>query len=256
MRWLFALMLASPVWGGEIGPEGMDHLPLADVYVFGETHDNADHHLNQARGIASSKPRAVVWEMLDEAAAGRVIPGSAMADLDAQIGWTGSGWPEFSMYYPIFVAAGTAQHYGADVARDGLMRAMVGEIVIAGYGLDRALSPEDQAAREAEQAAAHCGMMPEDKLAGMVAVQRLRDAAIAKAVVQAMADTGGPVVVITGSGHARTDTGVPAVLRAVAPGLRVLSVGQIGGDPGGQAPFDLWIASEIPDGPDPCDAFR
>ncbi len=67
--------------------------------------------------------------------------------------------------------------------------------------------------------------------------QRLRDAALARAVVEAMAATGGPVAVITGNGHARRDQGMPAVLGRPHPTLRVLSIGQIEGAAGRVQPL-------------------
>ena len=73
---------------------------------------------------------------------------------------------------------------------------------------------------------AHCDALPEDMLPGMVAVQRLRDAVLARAVVRAMDDTGGPVAVITGNGHARRDWGMPAMLARAAPDLDVWVLGQ------------------------------
>lgn len=256
MRWLLPFVLAAPAWGGEIQPAALDTLPEAEVYVLGEVHDNAQHHLNQARAVAAIKPAAVVWEMLGADKGALVLPGAGMADLDAALGWTDSGWPEFSMYYPIFAAAGAAQHFGADVPRDALKRAMAGAVEIEGFGLDQPLSAQAQAAAEAEQAQVHCGALPAEMLPGMVAAQRLRDAALAQAAVRAMDQTGGPVVVITGWGHARRDTGVPAVLAQAAPGLRVLSLGQVEGDPGPDAPFDLWITSPTRQGDNPCDAFQ
>jgi len=58
--------------------------------------------------------------------------------------------------------------------------------------------------------------------------------------------------VITGAEHARRDTGVLAV---AAPGLRVLSVGQMEADPGVDAPFDLWLVTPAVAREDPCAAF-
>jgi hypothetical protein len=82
----------------------------------------------------------------------------------------------------------------------------------ARFGLTEALDPDEQAAREAEQQEAHCNALPEEILPGFVEAQRLRDAALAEAALAALADTGGPVVVVTGNGHARADWGVPALL--------------------------------------------
>jgi uncharacterized iron-regulated protein len=103
--------------------------------------------------------------------------------------------------------------------------------------------------------AAHCGALPAEVLPGMVQAQRLRDAALARAVVQAHRATGGPVVLITGTGHARRDRGVPAVLAQAMPDLSVLSVGQMEGSAGADPPFDRWIVTPALPRGDPCDAF-
>jgi uncharacterized iron-regulated protein len=90
----------------------------------------------------------------------------------------------------------------------------------------------------------------------MVEAQRLRDAALARAVAHAFAATGGPVVLIAGSGHARTDRGVPAVLGRAMPRLSVLSVGQIEAPAAPDQPFDLWLVTDpASPGADPCAAF-
>lgn len=60
----------------------------------------------------------------------------------------------------------------------------------------------------------------------MVDIQRLRDAMLADAALEAVTQTGGPVIVITGTGHARNDWGAPYMLTQAQPDLRVLSVGQ------------------------------
>jgi uncharacterized iron-regulated protein len=92
-------------------------------------------------------------------------------------------------------------------------------------------------------------------LPGMVEAQRLRDAALARAALEAMTATGGPVVVITGNGHARRDLGIPSVLALAAPKLRVLSIGQLEGSAGQDQPFDLWVVTGTVARGDPCAAF-
>ena len=128
-----------------------------------------------------------------------------------------------------------------------------------------ALPPDEQTARDTEQVSVHCDALPAEMAPGMVEAQRLRDAALADAALAALSDTGGPVVVIAGAGHARTDWGVPALIARAAPEVRVLSVGQIEVAPGDPAPdasstngppFDLWIATPPADRDDPCAAFR
>ena len=64
------------------------------------------------------------------------------------------------------------------------------------------------------------------------------------------------VVVITGNGHARRDRGIPAMLALAAPGLTIVSLGQMEGTAPPDAPFDLVIVTDAPERGDPCLAFR
>lgn len=228
----------------------------------GENHDNPHHHARQAELTAEISPKAVVWEMLDQAQAEQVTPAlipDAKA-LEATLGWAASGWPDFSMYHPIFLAAQDARHYGAAIPRDvarAAMQDVAGAFVAdpARFGLATPLEPDQQAAREALQLAAHCDALPPEMLPMMVDVQRLRDAELARVALLALVETGGPVVVITGNGHARTDWGAPSVLRGAAPGVPVVALGQgeDGTSPAGT--FDLLEdASSVPR-EDPCLAF-
>ncbi len=259
---LLALSLAAPLSSEEIGPEALDALPAADVVILGEVHDNPAHHANQARAVAAIAPRALVFEMLtpQQAAQAAGVPRDDAAALEAALGW--ENWPDFAMYHPIFTAAPGAEIYGGAMPVDEVRRAMeVGAAAVFGegadaYGLDDALPDDKQAAREALQFAAHCDALPEEMLPGMVEAQRLRDAGLARATIEAHAATGGPVVVITGTGHARIGHGIPAKLARAAPDLSALSVGQFESDPGADAPFDLWIVTDAVDRPDPCAAFR
>lgn len=232
--------------------------------MLGEVHDNPVHHLNQARALSALAPKAVVFEMLTEAQAAEAVPGlrGDAAALEAALGWNASGWPDFAIYWPVFEALGGAEIVGAAVPREEARRAF--EVPLAEvfgpesglFGLDRPLPPADQAAREAEQQAAHCDALPPQMLPGMVAAQRLRDAALARAALSALRQTGGPVAVITGSGHARTDIGVPALLALAAPEVTVLALGQVERPAGSEQPFDLWIVTDPAPRGDPCAAFR
>lgn len=249
----FSWLMALPAVADQIAARDLLALPLADVVILGETHDNVTHHENQALAVAALRPAALVFEMLTAEQA--KLTGDALAQAWAE------SWGDFALYQPILQAAPAARIYGANLPRAALKGAVdQGAAAMFGadaarYGLDSALPPAEQSAREAEQAQAHCNALPPDLLAGMVQAQRLRDAALARAVVQAMAETGGPVGVITGTGHARRDQGVPAVLALAAPDLRVLSVGQLESDPGPDAPFDLWIVTPPQPREDPCAGF-
>ena len=236
----------------------------ASVVFLGEQHDNAAHHALQADWVAELKPSAIVFEMLTSEQAERILP-EHLQDaevLEDILKWEKSGWPEFAMYYPIFDAAPNVRFYGAGVPSDrvrGLMGKELAEVagdLTEPFGLDAPLPEDEQAEREALQMAAHCDALPASMLPTMVDVQRLRDAALAASAIQALDDSGGPVVVITGNGHAREDWGAPFLLRRAAPELEVFALGQgeAGNIPDGG--FGITVDGPAVDRGDPCDAFR
>ncbi|WP_458324479.1 ChaN family lipoprotein [Roseobacter sp. A03A-229] len=237
----------------------------ADVVFIGEQHDNPGHHAVQAEWTGLLVPSALVFEMLTPEQAARVtdeVRGSEDA-LGAALDWAASGWPDFAMYYPIFAAAPAAVIYGAGVPRDkirGVMDEDIAQIFgaadAAAFGLDQPLPPDQQARREMMQAEAHCNALPDEMLPMMVSVQRLRDATLARAALDAVEQTGGPVVVITGNGHARADWGAPSYLQTAAPELTIFALGQ--GEQG-QTPagaFDVTADGPAVDRGNPCDAFN
>lgn len=242
--------------------------PDIQIAVLGEIHDNPAHHAEQARLVALVRPKAVVWEMLSPAqwAAAQAVDRTDMVAFGAVLGWEAAGWPDFSLYHQIFLAAGQATHVPAAVPRDLLRRAMAdgalaalppqSESLFDATRALPALTDEDQAAREVEQAVAHCNALPADLLPGMVEAQRLRDAAMAAAALEALAEFGPPVVIITGSGHARTDVGIPAMIRAARPDVSLWSLGQLEADPGPDAPYDAIHVTAPTPRDDPCAAFQ
>lgn len=257
------LIFAQPASAAEIGPEAL-HALRADIVVLGEVHDNPAHHINQARAVGAIGPRALVFEMLSPEQAARATPElrADPAALGAAFEWEDSGWPDFALYAPIFAAAPAAAIYGAALPRTEVRRAMTdGAAAVFGdeagrYGLTGELTHADQSAREAEQMQSHCNALPQELLPGMVAAQRLRDAAFARATLHALDETGGPVVLITGSGHARTDRGVPAVIAMARPDVSVISVGQLEHPADGAQPFDHWLTTDPAPRDDPCEGLR
>lgn len=235
-----------------------------DVLILGEVHDNPAHHLAQAEEVARFAPAAIVFEMLTaEQADGAVMPQVAdAAALSEHLRWGDSGWPDFALYHPIFAAAPAARIFGAGVSREAAF-ASVGEGIASVfdgdaslYGLDQPLPADQQEAREALQFSAHCDALPAEMLPGMVNVQRLRDAELARVTLKAFKATGGPVAVITGNGHARRDWGVPAYLARVAPGLEVHAIGQTEDGTPLRGTFDKVLSAPAVERPDPCDAFK
>lgn len=262
-----AVILAAPfAWGdGAVIPPVPDAAHEAQVVFLGERHDNAAHHAVQAAWVEALAPKALVFEMLTADQARRATPEARRdaARLEESLGWTEAGWPDFAMYFPIFEAAPEAAVIGASVPRSqvrGLMQQDLGQVVDAAtrekFGLGAPLPAAQQSAREALQRAAHCDALPDTMLPMMVDVQRLRDAALADAALAALSQTGGPVVVITGNGHAREDWGAPYLTRFAAPDVAVFTLGQ-----GEVGQFPDGGFSQVVDGPavdrgDPCDAFK
>lgn len=261
LRHLTPLLIAALVPGAAFA---QDVSLAADIVVMGEQHDNPVHHANQARWVGQLKPAALVFEMLspDLATVAGSRRGEGAEALGAALRWEARGWPDFDAYYPIFTAAPEAAIRGAEVPRDALSQAIAAGAATAfgdgsgRFGLDRVLPEDERARREDEQAEAHCGLMPEDMLGGMVEAQRLRDARLAAMALDAFDATGGPVAVITGNGHARTDRAVPAMIAAARSDVTVIAIGQ-GDAPAPDAPFDHWVVTPpAPDRGDPCDALR
>ena len=259
-----AVILAALFTFGWVA-QAQDSLVSADVIFIGEQHDNSHHHAVQANYVRSIAPKVLVFEMLTPEQAKNATPEvrNSLSDLEAALEWEASGWPDFSMYYPIFSAAPDALIVGAGVPRS-VLRAIVTENLaraadqelVSRFKLDESLPNDQQAAREALQRESHCNALPEEMLPGMVNVQRLRDAMLAEAALSGLEQVGGPVVVITGNGHARTDWGAPFLLQTVAPDVSVHSIGQ-GED--GTTPLGIFsIVEHAPgvDRGDPCDAFR
>lgn len=247
--------------------EGLENLPRADVVILGELHDSPVHHLNQAQAVAALAPSALVFEMLSP---GQVqglteLEREDAETLGAALNWAESGWPDFEMYWPIFAAAPGVPLIGAALPRT-LVRGSVAKGPAASFseaggdpvrfGLDQPLPPGQQADREAMQMSAHCDALPEAMLPGMVGAQRLRDAAFAETVLDALEAHGPPVVLITGNGHARTDWGVPWYLALAAPQVSVFALGQLEERPDDPPPFDGWIVTAPTERDDPCAAFQ
>ncbi|WP_425073246.1 ChaN family lipoprotein [Sagittula sp. S175] len=235
----------------------------SDVIFLGEVHDNPAHHARQSELVAEIKPSAVVWEMLTGVRASAITEEMLSSEkvLGPFLYWEENGWPDFAMYYPIFTAS-DAQHFGAALPRDEARRVM-GEPVadVFGtnaelFGLDQPLSDTEQQAREALQMAAHCDALPEEMLPMMVDIQRLRDARIAAVVREALVATGGPVVVITGNGHARKDWGAPAALKMAMPEVSVYALGQGESDTSPEGTFDAVEYAPGVDREDPCATFN
>lgn len=248
-QWLSPLNTDHPLvgvlWDVEQGrwadkAEVTKELAGARYVLLGEQHDNPDHHRLQAelvRVLAESGRRPVLaFEMLDVSQQPKVDESLARAPKDADalaqaVDWAHSGWPDWSLYRPIFVEG---LQYGLPIIAANLPREQVRALVMKGptsmdeatrkrLGLDTPL-PEDVArVMREEMAESHCGQLPEKMMEPMVLAQRARDAQLAERMVTT--DRGDGAILIAGAGHARTDRGVPVHLKKREPERTVRSVG-------------------------------
>ncbi|ACG74293.1 protein of unknown function DUF399 [Anaeromyxobacter sp. K] len=251
----------------------------ASFVLLGETHDNPDHHVLQARLVraltAAGRRPAIAFEMLAteqqpaiDAALAR--PGATPDDVSRAVRWDESGWPPFETYRPVFAAALDAglRIEGANLPRAKIQAAARGGVQTlpapVRARIERQGPLPEAVAHEMrkEMAESHCGALPESMLDPLVIGQRARDAQMAESLARIGA---AGAVLITGSGHARTDRGVASYLD---PGAKVASVlfrevvpgrdepAAYGADYAGRLPFDWVVFTPGEKRPDPCAELR
>ncbi len=263
----------------------IERLRDARFILLGERHDQPDHHALQAFVVASlagaGRRPGVAFEMLHEGQAGalRRSLAAAPADVDAlavAVNWEASGWPDFSLYRPVFLATleSALRVYAANLpparvraaglgSPDAAVRALLDEAAVpSGAGRARLAATIDRS---------HCGHASPAMIEAMIESQRLRDAAMARALVAADAEGRDGAVLIAGSGHVARDHGVPLQLVERAPGASVLSIAFVEvrdgvTDPFAPSPgaanddgidaFDVvWFTPRLDDD-DPCVKYR
>jgi uncharacterized iron-regulated protein len=249
--------LVGKIWNGAafVDAQALDAaVGSAHFVLLGETHDNPDHHALQARLVrvaAHGRKPAIVFEMLDVSQQGALDAAPRTADAIAEaVNWSHGGWPDFSLYRPIFDAALEA---GLPIVAGNFTRAQMSAIVRQGAAklppdiatvLQRegGLSAETSEAEKAEMRAEHCGQLPESLLGPMVLAQHARDTQLA--IRMAHSDQGS--ILIAGSGHVRSDRGVPVHLAILAPGRAIVSVAFLEASPEMQQPQDYAAAFGAP----------
>ncbi|WP_349939740.1 ChaN family lipoprotein [Fulvimarina sp. MAC8] len=237
--WRSAIYADSPLVGSIVASDGspsdteslVKAVKGARYVLLGEIHDNPDHHRLQAGIIrdAASKDStpAVVFEMIPETFSDVLenIDDTTevdLSDIAKKLSWSERGWPDFSIYAPVFQAALdnnlpiVAGNLDRETVRD--LSSDAGENIPAAdrerLGLDLPVEPALAQDLLAELKAAHCGLLPDEALKPMELAQRLRDGAMAAAMIDAAGENGSALL-IAGSGHAREDRGVPAVIEGL-----------------------------------------
>jgi len=261
----------------------VDALASARFRLLGEIHDDPEHHVIRARLLRELVERnahpAVVMEQfdLDHDAALRAAQRSH-ADAE-QIATAGAldrkGW-QWPLHRPI-VAQALASHL--PIRAGNLSRAALSGDLDAVLRQHPKLAKRLRAAKWSDAqaqtlhddiVAGHCNMLPDAIVPKLALAQRIRDAAMAQALVDDATADG--AVLIAGNGHGRDDLGMPVYLHA--PGLpsaqmRSISVGflEASADEMQQAAFSQALIERNPGfdyvvvtpaiaRPDPCDAFR
>jgi uncharacterized iron-regulated protein len=288
LAWQSALHREHPlvgrIWDVRAGrfasePELVRALSQASFVLLGETHDNPDHHLLQARLleaiVGTGRRPALAFEMLDVDQQGEVDavlrgPAPTAGTLRDAVDWDRSGWPAFAMYQPIF-QVGLAAHL--PIVAANLSRPSARAVIHLGTG---ALTPvvqqllahagplpaDEERERREEMEALHCGQLPEQFLGPMVLSQRARDAQLAAALHTGA--TAGGAVLVTGAEHARRDRGVGAFLRvAGVPPERIASVAFREVNPEARepaeyegGPYDYVVFTPATEREDPCREMR
>lgn len=203
-----------------------ERLREADVVLLGELHDNPHHHEARASLIpqfATSKT-TIVAEHLPT---GRRVKstGTSLSDLEAagfnRNGW---GWPLHQPLFDSVLGRGYALVGGnlpAGFSKELMSQGQAAMSLPMARSYKQADLPGPARSRlEQDLVDGHCGKLPDKYLGPMRLVQRATDISMATALI-----THRPSVLVAGNGHVRRDYGVPQVLSALEPSLKISSVG-------------------------------
>lgn len=200
----------------------VERLRAQDIVLLGELHDNARHHALRGELIARiARPGMTVVAEHLPARAQVAFGGELLADLEAAgfdaRGW---GWP---LHEPLFdgIRAQALTLIGGNMPK-GFSRQLMtkGEAALEAPLDDHyrrsPLAPEALRRLDADLVSGHCGKLPERYLTPMRLVQRVTDVSMATALLQQQ-----PSVLVAGNGHLRKDYGVPQVISALAPSVKM-----------------------------------
>jgi uncharacterized iron-regulated protein len=257
---------ACLTWACATPADSVARVRDARYVLLGEVHDNPEHHRARAellRGLLSDgRPTRVLFEQmpLGTDAAIAAAPRNAESVADAgRLDRRAWQWP---LHRPLVEAAlsGRSTVAGANLERD-VARAVMRDGANVLPGDVQALlalpwTPQQQALLERTIDDGHCGMLPRERWPAMALAQRARDAAMARAMLDAPA--GERVVLIAGNGHVRSDIGVPHYLRAAGvPDRGIAAVAYLEeGDDTQPGRFDLVRRTPRAERADPCQALR
>ena len=208
----------------------------APVLLLGEVHDNALGHklryeLLRKRVEAGWRP-VIVMEQFDRENQGKLdqaVKGCVDAQCVIQVAG-GARW-DWQLYYPVIqlaltwqlplVAGNLSRDDASRVVRDGVASSFDPASVKA-WHLDQPLPATIRSAQQQEITVAHCNMLPDMMVGGLVDAQVARDIWMARIVLDQRPND---VVLIAGNDHVRKDVGVAYWIHQIQPELAVRSVG-------------------------------
>jgi uncharacterized iron-regulated protein len=226
------------------------------LVLLGEVHDHVQAHALRLqavqRHLAGGARPAIVMEQFDRGQQGAID--RLRADgADAQAIVTAAGGPGWNWdFYRPYVALALQYRLplvAANVGREEARRVMREGLAATGFEPE---VPEAMLAAHAQAIeASHCGQVGGDLARRMALAQVARDQAMARALVPHAARG---AVLLAGSGHVRTDIGVPPwlppALRAQAWAVGVVEQGDA------TRAFDRRVELPVQPRPDPCAAMR
>jgi uncharacterized iron-regulated protein len=240
--------------GQVLTPQQLVHrLAGATRVLVGEQHDNPDHHALQLwllQALGDQRPQgSLLLEMLTPDQQGRVDfaqrdlrQGKPPADLPAALGWQ-KGW-DWTLYgpvmrfalmqpYPILSANLSAVEVGAIYHQ----RPVLSGVHSTTKGVRNTLLAQ---VRES-----HCGMLPEDALPAMLAVQQQRD----RRMAQRLMDAPAPALLFAGGYHVRKDLGIPLHMADLGSDEHpvVLMLAQVGSEVQPTSADYVWFTAALPD---------
>ena len=251
--------------GDEISEQVLaERLRGQDVVLLGELHDNIRHHQLRGELIARfAQPGTTVVAEYLPTGAQVATAGALRNDLEAA-GCDARGW-DWPLHEPLFeaVRVRALPLIGGNLPRGYSKQLMSGgdaalTDALAGPYRQAALSAIAAAQLDRDLIDGHCGQLPDKYLAPMRLVQRATDISMSNAL---LAHT--PAVLLAGNGHVRNDYGVPQLIKALAPALKISSVGFYEGRVESQEliksladRYDYVWLTEPAERTDPCENFK
>ncbi|WP_122316979.1 ChaN family lipoprotein [Pseudomonas cichorii] len=230
-----------------------ERLAVAPRILVGEQHDNPDHHALELwlmQVLAARRPQgSLLLEMLNPDQQARVDAVQAdlaeekyPVDLPFALQWQ-KGW-DWSLYGPLMRYV-LAQPYPVLSANLDANEVMSIYREIPEFSGDRSTAPAVRERLLAQIRDAHCGVLPEEQLPAMLAVQQQRDRRMAQRLLAAPV----PAMLFAGSWHVRKDVGIPLHLAdlGVAEPAVVLLLAQEGEEVEPQSADYVWYTAAMPD---------